>query len=132
MAPRRRTVLASPARSSRFSTTAGDLARPRRWLSSAPAARADRPVVAHPIVSATGRGPVRGGALRHGGPGRRPRATALPRPPAPGAGSDERDDAVVVSAAAVDHARAPGGLVGEEEEVVADELHVRERVVDGH
>jgi hypothetical protein len=42
------------------------------------------------------------------------------------------EDAVVVAAAPVDDARAAAVLVQEQVEVVADELHLEERVVDGH
>src|SRR5215813_12781556 len=44
----------------------------------------------------------------------------------------ERDDPVVVGVATVHDAGAAGLLVHEQVEVVADQLHVEERVVDGH
>ncbi len=44
----------------------------------------------------------------------------------------QADDAVVVGPAAVDHARPPRLLVVEQEEVVAEQFHVEERVVDRH
>src|SRR5262245_4508542 len=44
----------------------------------------------------------------------------------------EADDAVVVSLAAIDHRRPARVLVQEQIEVVADELHLEQRVVHGH
>ena len=48
-----------------------------------------------------------------------------------GAGG-QRDHAVVVALAPVDHARPAGVLVVEQVEVVPDELHLEQRVVDRH
>jgi hypothetical protein len=42
------------------------------------------------------------------------------------------DDAVVVALAAVDDAGPPGVLAQEQEEVVPDQLHLQQRLVDRH
>src|SRR5207248_7168810 len=44
----------------------------------------------------------------------------------------ERDDSVVVRAAAVHHAGSPRLLVHEQVEVVSEQFHLEQRVVDGH
>ena len=45
---------------------------------------------------------------------------------------DQADHPVVVAAATVDHAEAVALAVVEQVEVVADELHLEQRLVDGH
>ena len=47
-------------------------------------------------------------------------------------GGSQAEDAVVVAAAPVDDARPAGLLVVEQVEVVADEFHLEQGVVDGH
>src|SRR6476620_9812337 len=61
-------------------------------------------------------------------PGANPAPTRWVRPD----GSGQPDQSVVIGVAAVDDACLVGLLVVEQEEVVADELHLVERVVDRH
>src|SRR5262245_51694743 len=59
------------------------------------------------------------------------RMSALSDPDAPGS-SSQSDHAVVVALAPVDHGRLLVLLVDEQVEVVTDELHLVERLAEGH